>query len=624
MPSKPNPSASDQHLHEVIAAHLQALDQGQSPDRQELLARHPDLADSLQAFFADHDRMHQAAAAPSPADQPTLGLDSPAAAPALGWVRYFGDYELIEELARGGMGVVYKARQVSLNRMVALKMILAGQLAFTADVQRFHIEASAAGNLDHPNIVPVYEVGKHEGQHYFSMKLIEGGSLAERACDTAKLPEKERQRWAARMLATVARAVHYAHQRGILHRDLKPANILLDSQGQPHFTDFGLAKRVEGGSNLTRSGAIVGTPSYMAPEQASGKKDVSAVADVYSLGAILYELLTGQLPFRATTPLDTILQLLEREPRRPPELKPAIDRDLETICLKCLEKDAKRRYGSAEALAQDLESWQRGEPITARPAQVPEKILKWVRRKPAAATLLATLFLVMVASTVFVFWSLGKKGFNALADSHTFRRHLPPVEEWSYPGAKVFRGSAGRREEEAGQLVKLVGHTTVSVTPDDYNKVAAFYADKLQMGPLDLNKEPNRTSGGRSSEGSSTGLVMTGWFADTIKPGKFDPRPVRVHCLMRRTPSHAVTVFISKSDGEDHTHIILAYDGKMAGAEPEAIEGPHRIPLFPLLVNLSLALLLCVGAALAVRHYFFRRSGGEPKVIQSEESIQSE
>ncbi len=379
MSNNPNPAASEQHLHEVIAAYLQAIDKGQSPDRQELLARHPDLADSLQAFFADHDRMHQAAVGPTPADQPTLGPEPTAAAPVLGRVHYFGDYELIEELARGGMGVVYKARQVSLNRQVALKMILAGQLASAADVQRFHVEATAAGNLDHPNIVPIYEVGEHDGQHYFSMKLIEGGSLAERAADTAKLPEKERQRWAARMLATVARAVHYAHQRGILHRDLKPANILLDKNGQPHVTDFGLAKRVEGGSNLTQSGAIVGTPSYMAPEQASGKKDVSAAADVYSLGAILYELLTGQPPFRAATPLDTILQLLEREPARPRELKPAIDRDLETMCLKCLEKEPARRYGSAEALAEDLERFLRGEPISARPVGSLERGWRWCR-----------------------------------------------------------------------------------------------------------------------------------------------------------------------------------------------------------------------------------------------------
>jgi WD40 repeat protein len=405
----------EQRLNEVIAAYLEAAEAGRVPAREEWLAAHPELAGELAAFLDNRDRLAAAAAplrdaAPPPDPDATLppaptlaphtpGADAPGA--PLGTVRYFGDYELLEEIARGGMGVVFRARQVSLGRDVALKMILAGQLASPADVARFRGEAEAAANLDHPNILPIYEVGEHAGQQYFSMKLIDGGSLADRFASLRRGGQNSSYlRGDAALLATVARAVHHAHQRGVLHRDLKPANVLLDAGGTPYVTDFGLAKRVEGGGGLTQSGAIVGTPAYMPPEQARAEKQVTTAADVYALGAILYECLTGNPPFRGDTPLDTILQVLDREPPRPRALDPRIDRDSETIALKCLEKEPAKRYDSAAALADDLERWHRGEPIAARSVGRAERAWRWCRRNPALAALAAALALALTGAAV--------------------------------------------------------------------------------------------------------------------------------------------------------------------------------------------------------------------------------
>jgi eukaryotic-like serine/threonine-protein kinase len=274
----------------------------------------------------------------------------------------FGEYELVAEIARGGMGVVYKARHRSLNRVVALKMILSGQFASADDVRRFHQEAESAANLDHPGIVPIFDVGEHDGRHYFSMKYIEGGSLAQ------KLPEMRKDtRRIVRLIADVARAIHHAHQRGILHRDLKPANILLDEEDRPLVSDLGLAKQITSESDLTHTGAVVGTPSYMPPEQAAAKKEITTAADIYSIGAILYEALTGRPPHKGDSPVETMMQVLDAEVIRPREHDSGIDRTLELICLKCLAKDPDRRYSSAAALAEDLMNWIEGDPVSVRP-----------------------------------------------------------------------------------------------------------------------------------------------------------------------------------------------------------------------------------------------------------------
>jgi WD40 repeat protein/tRNA A-37 threonylcarbamoyl transferase component Bud32 len=331
-------------------------------------------------------------------------------------VRYFGDYELVQEIARGGMGVVYKARQVSLNRTVALKMILAGRLASVAEEQRFRAEAEAAANLDNPNIVPLYEVGEYEGRQYFTMKLMDGGSLAQSISRNAKA-YTQNPRSAAKLLAIVAGAVHYGHQRGILHRDLKPANVLLDSAGAPYVTDFGLAKRMDDGLangdrgqrahqvEATVSGMVVGTPAYMAPEQALGQvRQVTVATDVYGVGAILYHLLTGRPPFDRTNLVDVLRDVAEREPARPRFLNPKIDRDLETICLKALAKEPAGRYASAGALKEDLDHWLAGEPIVARRIGRFERSVKWARRNPAVATLLAMVAVSLLGGMAMVTW----------------------------------------------------------------------------------------------------------------------------------------------------------------------------------------------------------------------------
>src|SRR6058998_777111 len=310
-----------------------------------------------------------------------------------------GDYELLEVVGRGGQGVVFRARQKSLNRIVALKVISLGQWASTAHLKRFRLEAEAAARLEHPGIVPIHEVGERDGSCYFSMKFVEGGQLDE---VIRRTPMSIRQ--AAELIANVARTVHYAHEHGILHRDIKPGNILLDAKGEPHLTDFGLARLVETESTMTRTLEVLGTPSYMAPEQAVGNNaQFTSATDVYGLGAVLYQLLTDHPPFAGGTTFETVRLVLDTEPRPPRLLNPKIDRDLSTICLKCLEKDPKRRYSSALALAEDLERWLKHEPIQARHTGIFTRGKKWVRRNPTSA-LLATSLMGLAAAAGWIVW----------------------------------------------------------------------------------------------------------------------------------------------------------------------------------------------------------------------------
>jgi TolB-like protein/predicted Zn-dependent protease/predicted Ser/Thr protein kinase len=305
----------------------------------------------------------------------------------------FGDYELLQEIGRGGQGVVYRARQKSLNRIVALKVIGLAHWATEAHVKRFRLEAEAAASLNHPCIVPIYEVGERDGACYFSMGLVEGGQL-----DAVAKSEPMPIRHAAELIAKLARTVSYAHEHGILHRDIKPGNILLDAKGEPHLTDFGLARLVETESTVTRTMEVLGTPSYMAPEQAVGNNaGVSSATDIYGLGAVLYQLLTGHPPFAGGTTYETVRLVLDTEPRHPRVWNPKVDRDLATICLKCLEKDPQRRYSSALALAEDLERWLKHEPIGARRTGIFTRGRKWVRRNPSSALLVASLVALAVA-----------------------------------------------------------------------------------------------------------------------------------------------------------------------------------------------------------------------------------
>lgn len=375
------------------------------------MASHDQLSDSGSSTQAGKEPFHERHLDPDPTTLPPTTPPQSQADPDI-FLRIHPDgesgsrwptlpgYEVLEELGRGGMGVVYRARQKGTNRAVALKVVLTGGHAGVAERARFQAEAEAVARLTHPGIVQVYEVGEYEGVPYFSMEYVEGGTLAGRLQGGSLRPAE-----AAQLVESLATAVHAAHQRGIIHRDLKPANVLLTEDGIPKVADFGLAKRLDAPGGQTATGAVLGTPSYMAPEQAAGQSSViTTLVDVYSLGAILYETLTGRPPFRAETPLATIHQVLECEPEPPRACHPEIDRDLEAACLKCLDKDPARRYGSAQALADDLRAWQAGEPVSARPPGLSRLVRRWLRRNLGAAAWTVLIGLCTGGATGALFW----------------------------------------------------------------------------------------------------------------------------------------------------------------------------------------------------------------------------
>jgi serine/threonine protein kinase len=349
----------DERLAALLDQVTRQQQQGHRPDFDVLRREHPDLVDELRQLLNVAELAQQLGPTSS---RSTLPQPRPSAVQAPALPRSFDSYELLQELGRGAMGVVYKAWDPRLKRYVALKMLLGGEHASPLELTRFRGEAQSAAKLSHRNIVPVYQVGEYEGQAYFSMQYVEGSTLAA-LVRGGPLPPRE----AARLVAAIARAVDHAHQSGILHRDLKPANVLIDGDGEPLVTDFGLAKRVHGEPSLTASGAIVGTPSYMAPEQAAAMPgSAQPTCDVYSLGAILYELLTGRPPFQAASAVDVLLLVRSEEVVRPRLLNPGINPDLELICLKCLEKRPEHRYTSAALLAADLDAFLAGEAVSAR------------------------------------------------------------------------------------------------------------------------------------------------------------------------------------------------------------------------------------------------------------------
>ena len=544
-----------QQIKELIATHLQAVQSTQQVDRHDLIAS---LVEDLEALLADTGRRQTAdptnvadtlpAVLSVPEDAarsrtlphgheatlPPHEVDAAVTLPhreshvlqirtstSQVTTQRFGDYELIEEIARGGMGVVYKAKQSSLDRVVALKMILSGDLAGEEEVQRFRTEAESAANLDHPGIVPIYEIGEHKGQHYFSMGFVDGMSLADRVKDGPLAPQE-----AAKIIQKVADAVAYAHDKGVIHRDLKPANILLDTAGESKVTDFGLAKRVESESDLTRTGAVMGTPSYMPPEQAAGKTaEIGAAADVYSLGAILYCLLTGRPPFQSANTMDVLLQVLHTEPVSPRALNPGIPQDLETICLKCLHKDPHRRYTSARALSLELARFLVSKPILARPVGAVERVWRWCKRKPVVAGMSLTIVAIVMVSTVvlsalaILALEARERAFQESAKSKQAAANLKIEKEVARKSQYIANINLTPRYLREGNVLaaeKLLEELAPKTGDIDYRRFEWFYLqNQMRAAKKPVGNQSRRSASRVDAESQPTTGMEVSFLADT-------------------------------------------------------------------------------------------------------------
>ncbi|HEV3122187.1 MAG TPA: serine/threonine-protein kinase, partial [Isosphaeraceae bacterium] len=450
---------------ETIAQH------GSPASQQANQGRGPHDGNGLNPTIADPGATLLQGATPGPAA--TLPLDVRGSSEVLASVSVPG-YELLGELGRGGMGVVYKARQVGLNRLVALKMILAGAHASREAVARFRTEAETVASIQHANIVQIYDIGEQDGVPYFSLEFVDGGNLATQL-DGA--PVSARQ--AATIVETLARAVHVAHERGIVHRDLKPINVLMTSQGVPKIADFGLAKRLDGEQGQTASGSVLGSPSYMAPEQAEGdSKNVGAAADVYALGAILYDLLTGRPPFRAETAIRTMQQVISVEPVAPSRLQPGLDSDVETICLTCLQKDPEKRYKSAEALANDLRNYLEGKPIQARPVSAAERLWRWCKRNPVLAFLGASVLLLLSVVAVGATIAAIMLGIAGEKTATAYRQAQLDAER-AGKSAIVAERERDRADEKAAILEQQVYRNSIALAGREWRENHVVRAERL-------------------------------------------------------------------------------------------------------------------------------------------------